>query len=100
MLASTILPAALAVRGTCSRWLQEIKTLLPGPEWVSSSSKHEDEVPVTNLPERTVGVRDHHEKTNIMHDWYTAYSNARKNGNSEDEAAVMASGHVERSFYR
>jgi catechol 2,3-dioxygenase-like lactoylglutathione lyase family enzyme len=78
--------------------LQEITTRLPGREWESAQDGENRVTALAELLRETADRHDVFEKGNDGHDWwdwYAPYLNARQNGSSPEEAAVIADSYLE-----
>jgi catechol 2,3-dioxygenase-like lactoylglutathione lyase family enzyme len=82
-----------------NNWLvQEIKTRLPGREWMRAT----DTATLAGLLHETSEHHDHYEKTHAKHDWwnwYAPYLSARQNGSNSEEAAAAADRYMDENFH-
>jgi catechol 2,3-dioxygenase-like lactoylglutathione lyase family enzyme len=73
--------------------LQEIQTRLPGREWKSTPARARDVTTLAKLLHETEQHHGQYESTHAKHnwwDWYASYLDARQNGSSLEEAALVA----------
>ena len=82
--------------------LQEIKTRLPGREWVSPQARATDAASLAELLRETAERHDRFEKTHAEHqwwDWYAPYLSARQQGSSPEEASAAADRYMEAALH-
>jgi hypothetical protein len=82
--------------------LQEIRTRLPGREWMATPAPDKDVATLAGLLRETAAHHDGYEKTHAEHqwwDWYAAYLSARQNGSSPAEAATAADRYMEKALH-
>jgi catechol 2,3-dioxygenase-like lactoylglutathione lyase family enzyme len=78
--------------------LQEIKTRLPGRDWMSPRSRAADVPTLAELLREAAERHGPFEKTHAAHDWwdwYAPYVSARQNGSSPEEASASADRYAE-----
>jgi catechol 2,3-dioxygenase-like lactoylglutathione lyase family enzyme len=83
-----------------NEWLlQEIKTRLPGREWILTQTQDMDIATLAGLLHETSEDHDNFEKTHNEHqwwDWYAPYLKARQSGSNPEEAAGVADRYMEK----
>jgi len=82
-----------------NRWLlQEIRTRIPGREWVPAGARTMDVASLAELLHETEQHHGRYEKTHGKHnwwDWYAPYVSARQSGSSAEAAAAAADRYLE-----